>query len=333
MMTKSIARHIACFVLGICSLTAEANCSGTFLNPITSVNWRCAFPMNIGGVISFGESGGTAGTDSNIRHPICSCLQSGGSTIIGLEVSFWEPARLIETVKDPWCFPSLGTSLPNPRPGSLRGTGARDGKTTATQSHYYIFPAWALLNMFVDVPCLAGNRVDGGGNEFDLAMITEILPTWNNDLMALLISPEALLFANPAAALACMADAAAATTGMPLNELFWCMGSWPTTYPMSGTLPTDNYIVGNAAAAGRTLFMMARNGAVLDHGLDACGSVRTTIWKKRNYRIQSAYPVRDSGCQTFGKPGVLWERYKNTPLNGDNFSWVLFRRVKCCIGW
>ncbi len=325
-------------VLLICLLvaavpTVQAQCVSSFLNPISGLNWRCAFPMNLGGLIAFGQEADNPDAYTKVGFPICTCLRQGGSTLIGVNVAFWEPARLIETVKDPYCFPSLGVGLPNPKPGSLGGEANERRTNNFVQAHYYVFPVWAMLKMFVDVPCLAGNKVDGSGQDLDLAMITEVLPTWNNDLMAFLINPEALLFANPASVLSCMADAAAATKGMPLNELFWCMGGWPTVYPVAGSVPSTTQLVGNTTAAGRLLYQAGRAGLLLDHGIDSCGAIRTLIWRKRNYRFHFAQPVKGGQCLSFGTPPALWEHFKNKPVDGDNFSFVLFRRVQCCVGW
>nr|WP_254204621.1 TraU family protein [Aeromonas sp. FDAARGOS 1405] len=55
--------------------------------------------------------------------------------------------------------------------------------------------------MFYDIPCLS----DEG---YDVAMMTEILPTWNNEILSMIVNPESILFANPVAALTCSADAA-----------------------------------------------------------------------------------------------------------------------------
>lgn len=322
---------LGCLIAG----QAVATCNSTFLNPITGINWQCAFPMNLGGVVSFGVNEDNSVSDSNVDFPVCSCLLQGGATLVGVNVAFWEPSRLIETVKDPFCFPSLGIGMPSLKGGTLLGanTSGSGKDATTVQAHYYVYPVWAMLKMFLDVPCLAGNRVDGGGQDLDLAMITEVLPNWNNDLLAFLLNPEALLFANPAAMVSCIADMAAATADAPLNELFWCMGGWPGVYPAAGKIGTDHIVEANAVAAGRLIYQIGRLGGLLDHGINACGSIRTVYWRKRNYRFHFAQPVRGGQCLHFGTPTPLWERFKNTPVKGDNFSMVLFRRVKCCLGY
>lgn len=326
-----LPRYLALLALLMLSSTAYAKCTSSFMNPVTDVNWQCAFPMNIGGLVSFGSSGGSPDSDTEIANPVCSCLLSGGGTLIGANVAFWEPSRLVEVVKDPFCFPSLGTQLTNPTGGKLHG--ANDENNTTYQAHFFIYPLWAMLDLFLDVPCLAGNRVDGGGSELDLALMTEVLPNWNNDLLAFLLNPEALLFANPAAVMTCMADAASQAKGRPMEELFWCMGGWPGVYPVAGNIRSGHTTEAAATAAGRVIYQLGRAGTLLDHGMDSCAAVRTWIWRKKNYRFHFAQPVRGGQCLNFGTPTTTWETRKNKPVGGDNFSMVLFRRVKCCIGY
>src|SRR3546814_15665732 len=83
--------------------------------------------------------------------------------------------------------------------------------------HYYIAPVWKMLDMFTDLPCIE----DDG---FDVAMITEVLPTWQPGTLGAITQPEGILFGNPAAGLACMGDSAAAAAGKVIDPLFWCMG-------------------------------------------------------------------------------------------------------------
>ena len=49
-----------------------------------------------------------------------------------------------------------------------------------------------------------------------------------------IINPEALLFGNPIAQTACVADSVAATVSQPIDPLFWCMGSWVRLSPVGG---------------------------------------------------------------------------------------------------
>lgn len=297
---------------------------GPALNPITDVSWQCIFPMRIGGLIQTNAGGSGLDDDPDtISNPVCLC---GGT--VGVTMSFWEPARMIDTVTDPYCFGAIGQKLTNPKPGQLAGglTRTETGSKAFQQMHYYMFPVWAILDLFTDLPC-----TDQTG--FDIAMITEVLPHWNNEILAMLLNPEAVLFGNPVTQMACAADAAAAAVGLPINKLFWCQGSLPSVYPLSGSITATDYVEANAALAGRGIFMMGRIGALMDPGVNECGVVPTPIWRKRNSRLQLAKPVKSGSCIPIGKPGLTWTAFKNPPMAGDNFSWMLFRKNKCCVGY
>ena len=331
-----------------------AKCGPEIVNPVTDVAWHCIFPIRIGGLVqthngesepqdgdaeseaedSSSDSGDTeeqtvdksikvSEDPDTINNPICVC-----GAKIGLRMSFWEPARMIDTVSDPYCLMAIGDKLANPTPGQLTGDLSRNeyGTRAFQQLHYYIFPVWAILDMFVDFPCI-DNR------SFDIAMITEVLPHWNNEILAMILNPEAVLFGHPAAQLACAADAAATLVGLPINQLFWCQGSWPSVYPLSGSITSTDYVEANAALAGRGIYMMGRLGALWDPAISECGTVPTAIWRKRNTRLQIAKPVRGNQCLPIGRSGMLWTHAKNPPAAGDNFSWINFRKVSCCVSY
>jgi conjugal transfer pilus assembly protein TraU len=56
---------------------------------------------------------------------------------------------LIETVKDPFCFPVMGTGMTNPKPGfssgEIRSKEYGDSDFAFQQAHYFYFPAWSIL--------------------------------------------------------------------------------------------------------------------------------------------------------------------------------------------
>ncbi len=306
------------------------NCNAGFLNPVTDVSWKCIFPIRIAGLDMTPVTGlGDNNLDvmDKIDSPICTC-NDGVIPRVGLSVSFWEPSRVIDTVQDPYCFMALGQQLSNPTPGRLSGT--IQNKSGAShlfqQMHFYMFPVWAIMDMFLDVPCI-------DKTEFDVAMATELIPTWNNDIAALVINPESVLFGNTAAQLACMADSTAALMGKPLNHLFWCMGSWGSAYPLSGNIDVIDSVQANAGLAARGIYFMGRTGLLRDNAVNQCGTTITPIWKKQHYRLQLAKPVRDNSCQVIGRTGLLWSQLKNPPTRGDNFAWMLFKKVRCCVSY
>jgi conjugal transfer pilus assembly protein TraU len=304
-------------------------CFGTFLNPVTDVCWHCMFPLKIGGLTVM--PGDVVDTPDLTSSPVCACpIPVPPFVRIGITTSFWEPARFIETVKDPFCFPSLGMGIANPSPG-LRGGGLKSesGHSAFAQSHYFIFPAWSMMEVAVDSICLEKTG-------FDLAYITEVDPLWNDDLLMAMLQPEAVLFANPAAQLSCIADAVSSNLGLPLSALFWCMGSWGSAYPITGHHNSADYVQGNAAIAAKTIFKMGRQMTLFDTAVSLCAAVPTPIWVKQNYRLQVAKPVRDITCHPIGRSDMIWGALKNPPFSAggnksDNFLWIVFRKRGCCM--
>src|SRR5690606_1323202 len=75
----------------------------------------------------------------------------------------------------------------------------------------------------------------------DMQYATELDPLWDDDELAFLINPEAILFANPIAQAACVADSLkASVTKFGIDALFWCSGSQGSIYPLSGSHATHN---------------------------------------------------------------------------------------------
>jgi conjugal transfer pilus assembly protein TraU len=123
---KGIALGITVILLTV--KVAEAKCTGRFVNPITDVCWECTFPISIGNAKLF--SSDNPGTD-NPSLPICAC--SAPVPRIGIAAGFWEPIRLVDVSKRPFCFPNLGGIEFNP--GINAGTGsASKGSSHSTAS-------------------------------------------------------------------------------------------------------------------------------------------------------------------------------------------------------
>jgi conjugal transfer pilus assembly protein TraU len=309
-------------------------CRGTIINPVTDICWQCMFPAMIGGV-SFGRGGEPS--PGNITSPVCVCPSSKGTVTFGVTSAFWEHARLIETVKDPYCFPTLGMGMVNPKPGfaagSTKSKAYGDANKSFQQVHYYIFPAWVILQLFMDFPCAEKGS-------FDIAYMTEVDPMWNDDSLSFIINPEALLFGNPISQAACAADSVAAAVSTPIDPLFWCMGSWGSFYPLSGSMSDNNPLNVNAGLAARMLFKLGRESLMADVGVNKCASngVIIPILIKSNYRIQQVRPVRGNDCIPIGRSSLIWGTAKNPPWgtfqgSADNFLWSLTRRRLCCVGY
>lgn len=313
---------VALIVIVFFCTRAGAVCTGTMINPITDIAWENIFPISIGGVI---EMGGASKYSHGKGSPVCSCARAA-VPMVGIKVSLWEPARIIDTVKDPFCMVPLGQVIVPATELAVKGAGSRDSKDSNqfNQFHWYIFPALALLDMFYDLPCVDYKR------ELDVAMMTELLLTWNNDQYSTIINPEALLVANPIAQLACMADATSVLIHKPIDQLFWCAGNH-SVYPIAGTADSSDPVEAHAANAAKAIFQMGRLGLLWQYRSDGCGLTPSIMWTKSRWRLQLAKPVRATEARFPGVPGVIWTPAKHPPQS-DNFMWMLFRKLDCCVG-
>ncbi len=298
-------------------------CNDGFINPITKISWSCIFPIEIAGV-PIGKRGPL--DQGNPRSPVCICPSSFGIPLPGLRVNFWNPSRWIDTVENPGCLMALGVDVMD-ETGRLHGTKRGDvygnSHYTFQQMHYYIAPVWALLGLFADIPCLK----DEG---FDVAMMSELLPTHQNEVLGAIINPEAVLFGNPAAVLACVADAAKANLGGTIDTLFWCMGGWGSVYPLGGSSNSGDFVEANAAIAAKSIFLMGRLGLLRLYDRSGCFENVAPIWKKSRFKLQEMEPVKSGTCVNIGRTGLLWTYLKQQP-HKDNFAWALFEKVFCCV--
>ena len=323
--SKQLYKAIFVLILLGFSNSSFARCDPRFISPL-DISWNCIYPITFGGV----SIRGPGGSQDETNNPVCYCPPNAASLTprAGIRVGFWEPVRAIETVKDPFCFPTGGLDASSGAGmNGLGGTLDRSNNTHSTfaQAHYLYYALFEMLDIFLDIPCISQEG-------FDIAWIGEVDPSYQSDVVGLFMSPEALLFANPISALACMPDAAAASVGSPLDALFWCMGTWGNTYPLTGTISGGTYVEENAGLAARTIFRMARTGLLVDRAMDSCEARITPIWRKSHYKLQLMAPVAENRCHNIGESGALWDFAKNPPGRGqDNFSWLKWRKVNCCM--
>ena len=122
------AAVISLFLALSLSTSAKATCLSDF-KLLDLVNWGSVFPISIAGIEIAGSADAVTTVDT-ISSPICVCPAPPPLFIrIGLTVGFWEPARYIETVKDPGCLPSLGINLGITSGGELGGTNSSVAST------------------------------------------------------------------------------------------------------------------------------------------------------------------------------------------------------------
>ncbi len=306
-------------IVGMCQcLLAGSACHGRFLNPITDIAWDCMFPLSIGGApISTGKMPDI----HNPGSPVCVC--SHPFPRVGISVGFWEPVQLVDVTRTPLCFVSMGgLQLSASSKGGQMGPSNQQSQY---HLHWYDYPLLKLLEILVDATCIENA-------DFDVAYLTEFDPSWQNEALSIILQPEAMVFGNVAAQLACGADAIAAATHTGLDSLFWCAGSQGSVYPFT-SYSSHHYggVAASTTLVEKMTYKMHRQlllwGTVGFKGL--CGKYPMPIWKKSQYRYQLAYPVA-SQCYPFGRSTTLWESGKEYPVKGEDFAYVVWRKRNCC---
>ena len=81
---------------------AGPTCHGRFMNPITDICWSCLFPLTIGSASILSDGQPDIGNPSS---PVCYC---SNPPRIGVSIGFWEPVRLVDVTRTPFCMVGLG---------------------------------------------------------------------------------------------------------------------------------------------------------------------------------------------------------------------------------
>lgn len=311
------------------SAYASGTCQGHFVNPITDVCWSCLFPITIGSMTAV--SGNLKDT-RNPSSPLCAC----GSPIVhpGISTGFWEPVALTDVTRTPFCMVNLG-GLKLPMGSSFAmgatETASSDHNGSFYYVHWYKYPLLYWLNILTDEVCLETG-------DLDIAYLTELDPTWNDDEWGFLQNPEAFLFGNVIAQAACSADALASSISLPLDTLFWCAGAQGGMYPLNGHV--QEHVGGvqeSTLLTERMAYKMHRDllitDSVSENSPALCFNPRYPIIPKTRYRYQMTNPVAttgSTGCHPFGATTTTWEAGHEIPFKGEDFGYLVFRKRNCC---
>lgn len=322
----------AIFLILIFSSAALAEpCVGKFVNPMTDICWSCIFPIKIGNNPIY--KGKQQDTDNPSTIP-CMCPKLlGVAPVPGIPISFWEPARLADVTRTPYCLVSMG-GLQLMKSAKKHGTVARKSNNEALKHsfyhvHWYIYPLIYWLELVTDFLCLEQTSID-------VAYLSEFDPLWNNDELNAILNPEAILFGNPIAQLACAADCALATASFSSNALFWCAGCNGGLYPFGGFI--ENHVSGVQASSlivEKTLARLHRVGLAWDTSSDVCRKKFAPLIKKTQYKLQMTYPIPNVNegmtCNPFGRTTAIWGSGKEIPANGEDFGYLVWRKKYCCL--
>lgn len=307
-------------------LPLQAKCVGRFVNPATDICWKCLFPLKIMGVTVV-----KGGPDpKSPRTPICHCKDPFPR--VGIPISFWEPARLVDVTRTPFCFVNMG-GLQGFKTGT-RGRGdVNQNLDTVTmhsfyQVHWYTYPIIYWLEVLVDFVCLEKSAID-------IAYITELDPLWSDDEKNAILNPEAALFGSVVAQAACAADCTAASTHLPIDALFWCGGCQGSLYPFSGTVADHTGgIQASLLIIQRTIARLHRAGVLWGYvgkrGL--CGKYPMPFIRKSAYRTQMTYPIpQTKSCYALGHTELTWGSGREYPYKGSDFGYLVWRKRDCCL--
>jgi len=285
------------FILLFCaSLRADS-----IVNPLTDVCWGCLFPMTVSGVNLF------PGTEDLSSHTTRSCACAGTPPKVGVPLTFWEPMRLVDVTRHAYKLIGLGGMSIGKESVKNRGSIGEISEVTSMTSfyhvHWYEYPLLSLMGIFADFVCVAKG-------DLDFAYMSEFDPIWNDDQLSAILNPEAGLFSNPLAQLACIADCAKSSFLTPTDSLFWCAGCEGSLYPFTGNVGHhEGGIQASSLLVQRTIARLHRIGVVKGYEkTDFCEARIMPIIKKSLYKTQLVHPIpQTSGpCHALGKSDMLW---------------------------
>ncbi|HHF7349653.1 TPA: conjugal transfer pilus assembly protein TraU [Legionella feeleii] len=329
MMSKAALTRLLLVILlsGALGLKAEASqCKGHFINPITDICWSCLFPLTIGKANLV--KGGYPDT-KNPSNPVCLCPSAIGERL-GISLGFWEPFALVDVTRKPYCMVNLGVQFHVKNQG-LGGSQmpSVDGRGAFYYAHWYKYPVIYWLQILTSLGCMETE-------DFDVAYLAELDPTWNDSELTFVLNPEATLFTSSPVRASCAADATKAIAGTGIDSLFWCQGAQGSTYPLTGFVANQASPISAAILLAERLdFKLHRIGTIRDSvGKDApalCKTYFSAILPKSRYRYQMVNTIPEAKrCHPFGHTVTDWEAGHTLPGDGDNFGFLIWKKRNCC---
>ncbi|MBF5059065.1 TraU family protein [Candidatus Neptunochlamydia vexilliferae] len=297
---------------------------GKFINPVTDVCWSCLFPIHIGG-------GNVTPKHKDLikykKKLLCHCH----GDLIGVPIAFWEPTRLIDVTRTPYKLMGLGgisIAKPGLNRGGVKSTTPEIASNSFYHVHYYQFPILNLLDLGIEFVC--EDRFP-----LDIGYMSEFDPFWGGDKWNTIINPEIVLFANPLAQVACIADCGASSFQKPLDRLFWCAGCQGSLYPLTGNVSTHTGGIQASSLLVHRLLAKLHNWHVLQvfEEDNYCESHSSYRIKKSAYKTQLTYPIAQTKgpCNALGRSDLLWGIGKTYPYGGEDFVYLIWTKKHCCL--
>jgi conjugal transfer pilus assembly protein TraU len=361
-------------------------CKGRFLNPVTDICWSCLFPMFIGPipmVFNVGnQKGGTIIDDDKIIPPgipgflqgklpagACTCPERDIAFMpIGLMMSYYEPSRFVDVTRTPFCMVGLGgidmsagLSGLLPAPGYGDEKHGLETKSTFYQTHFFIDPIMVILGI-IDTGCNLGLS-----KSIDLMFMSEVDPTWNDDSLSIIFSPEVILFSSLPAQLACGIDCIGsslpniptdnkpivplpyyirptmptnpASASNPSKFLFWCGGCQGSLYPFDGNNSDSIYPIQTSILSAEKVTGLVHRMGLEDMTTGVIGMCNNLFpdmfMDKSEWKYSIGFPVPQTAytpicCNSFGETDALWNSGASFPYTGEDFSYVLYHERDCC---
>lgn len=319
---------------GAVTMGGAACPSGTAFNPMTDTDWNNMFPITVMGV----QMGGNTNPPLMFEPPVCECPSVlFGFPSMGYGVTYWQPLYLAEVERTAGCLESLGgtsifssgastaySALNSEQAGNNTGG---DSVTSRMQIHWYEYPIFSMLNMFMSSGCF-----NAGG--YDLGYLTEIDYTWQDDTWAALFAPEGVFFTDEVLQASCSIDAVASSVGFPLSIMFWCQGGGGAVYPLSGNSQHNNSpFQMNNSILGKFLARQARLGLewATIGPLAECYAHPTPIWIKEQYRINQVSPIPRRGNPLYvgGSEIGQYPTQTNYPTRESTVN-LIWQGMQCC---
>ncbi len=325
--------RILILVFVLSSLPVWALCSGSWPDPVQDLCWDCLFPIEVGG-----SRVGDAPDQGPDAPALCSCPKPPPVFVQpGIGLSYWAPDRVAEVVRTPLCFPSLGGVVMGHLPVSEGDDVGREGSGGTRKSqgsfyhvHWMNMPLWQALGLVSQ-----GSLCMKESGAMDEVWLSELDPLWSDDMLTFALAPEAMLFANIPATLACAADAVSASVhDFGLDALFWCSGGEGSVYPLSGH---KQYHTGGVDTSmnlvHRMTYKLHRMGLLDDTSTRAamCHDLPQPLLRKGQYKVQFMFPRVDRvEAHGFGVPSSLFEAGHEYPVQGEDWSMLIWRKHTCC---